>query len=142
MRKVQSSRATAGRANSVGSARAILRGDLEQVGLPTLLTIMEMERRSGILVLQRSRQIGRLHVRDGQILRARVEGPRRQNGAEAIFQMLTWADGQFELWQAEVEGRDEIQQRTAHLLMEGMRRLDESRVSETIPTETGLLVAF
>ena len=35
-----------------GSARAILRGDLDKVGLSTLLTILEMERRTGILVLQ------------------------------------------------------------------------------------------
>ena len=112
-----------------GSARAILRGEMDKVGLCTLLTILEMERRTGILVLQRPRQLGRLHVRDGQIIRARIEGQaaRQSTGAEAVYQMLTWPDGQFELWQAEVEGRDEIRQRTAYLLMEGMRRLDEGQ---------------
>jgi hypothetical protein len=111
-----------------GSARAILRGELDKIGLSTLLTILEMERRTGILVLQRRRQLGRLHVRDGQIIRARIEGQGRQSGAEAIYQMLAWQGeaGQFELWQAEVEGADEIRQRIAHLLMEGMRRIDEA----------------
>ena len=108
-----------------GSARAILRGEMDKIGLCTLLTILEMERRTGILVLQRRRQLGRLHVRDGQIIRARIEGQGRQAGPEAIYQMLTWAEGQFELWQAEVEGLDEIRLRTAYLLMEGMRRQDE-----------------
>ena len=108
-----------------GSTRAILRGEMDKIGLCTLLTILEMERRTGIVVLQRLRQLGRLHVRDGQIIRARIEGQAGRSGAEAIYQMLTWPDGQFELWQAEVEGRDEIHQRTTHLLMEGMRRLDE-----------------
>lgn len=115
-----------------GSARAILRGELDKIGLSTLLTILEMERRTGILVLQRRRQLGRLHVRDGQVIRARVEGQGRQAGAEAIYQMLSWQGqdgqqgGQFELWQAEVEGVDEIRLRTTYLLMEGMRRMDEA----------------
>jgi hypothetical protein len=111
-----------------GSARAILRGELDKIGLSTLLTILEMERRTGILVLQRRRQLGRLHVRDGQIIRARIEGQGRQSGAEAVYQMLAWQGetGQFELWQAEVEGADEIRQRIAYLLMEGMRRIDEA----------------
>jgi hypothetical protein len=109
-----------------GSARAILRGEMDKIGLSTLLTILEMERRTGILVLQRRRQLGRLHVRDGQIIRARIEGQGRQAGAEAIYQMLTWTEGQFELWQAEVEGADEIRQRITYLLMEGMRRMDEA----------------
>lgn len=114
-----------------GPARSILRGELDRIGLPTLLTILEMERRSGLLVLSRPRQLGRLHIRDGHIIRARIEGLRRQTGPEAVFQMLTWVDGQFELWHTEVEGRDEIRQRTTYLLMEGMRRLDEGREGDS-----------
>ena len=132
-----------------GSARAILRGELDKIGLCTLLTILEMERRTGILVLQRRRQLGRLHVRDGQIIRARIEGQGRQAGAEAIYQMLTWTEGQFELWQAEVEGSDEIRQRIAHLLMEGMRRMDEAATvslrparSQPVQAEPDFQVAF
>jgi hypothetical protein len=100
-----------------------------------------MERRSGLLVQPRPRQLGRLHVRDGQVIRAGVEDLRErdrcaQQGVEAAYQMLTWPDGQFELWHAErpLPGHDdpfedlgdEIQMRTTYLLMEGMRRLDES----------------
>jgi hypothetical protein len=112
-------------------ARSILRGELDRIGLCTLLTILEMERRSGLLVLSRPRQLGRLHIRDGLIIRARIEGARRQSGPEAVYQMLTWGDGQFELWHTEIEGRDEIRQRTTYLLMEGMRRLDEGRESDS-----------
>ncbi len=107
-------------------SKAILRGDLNKVGLPTLLTIVDMERRSGIFILQRGRQLGRLHVREGRIVRASIEGSRRHSGEQAVYQMLTWPDGQFELWTAEVAGRDEIGQGTAYLLMEGMRRIDEA----------------
>src|SRR5436190_19541800 len=122
-------RTSSARSAVLGPARSVLRGELDKVGLPTLLTILDMEKRTGILVLQRPRQLGRLHVRDGQIVRARVEGQRRQSGAEAVYQLVTWTDGQFELWLAEVEGRDEIRQPTSFLMMEGLRRMDESRGS-------------
>jgi hypothetical protein len=40
--------------------------------------------------------------------------------------MLSWPDGQFELWQAMVEGRDEVGTNTTFLLMESARRTDEA----------------
>ncbi len=107
--------------------RSILRGDVDKIRLPTLLTIVEMERRSGVLVAERGRQLGRLHLRDGRVVRARIEGGRRRSGAEAVYEMLNWSDGQFELWHAEIDLRDEIRASTSFLLIEGMRRLDEAR---------------
>src|SRR5688500_12107269 len=97
MRRMSSQRASANRRAALGSTRAILRGELDKIGLPTLLTMLEMERRSGILILQRPQQLGRLHVRDGQVIRASIEGTGRDSGTEAVFAMLTWPDGQFEL---------------------------------------------
>jgi hypothetical protein len=112
-----------------GTARSVLRGELENVGLPTLLTILDMERRSGLLLIQRRGTLGRLHVREGRVVRARIEGARNGQGSgiEAVFQMLGWADGQFELWQAVVEGRDEVGESTTFILIEGARRADEAR---------------
>jgi hypothetical protein len=121
-----------GSAEPRGAARAILRGEIENLGLPTLLTILDMERRTGMLLVQRQRTLGRLHVRDGRVIRARIEGTKRgdgnlASGAEAVYLMLTWEDGQFELWQAAVEGKDEVGESTTFLLMEGARRVDEAR---------------
>ena len=107
-----------------------MRGEVQNVGLPTLLTILDMERRSGLLLIQRQGTLGRLHVREGRVVRARIEGPRREGqgtGIEAVFQMLAWPDGQFELWQALVEGRDEVGESTTFLLIEAARRADEAR---------------
>jgi hypothetical protein len=118
-----------------GTARSILRGEIENVGLPTLLTILDMERRSGLLLIQRQKTLGRLHVREGRVVRARIEGASRgkagegATGAAAVYEMLGWPDGQFELWQAVVEGRDEVGSSTTFLLMENARRLDESAQS-------------
>jgi hypothetical protein len=118
-----------------GTARSILRGEIENVGLPTLLTILDMERRSGLLLIQRQKTLGRLHVREGRVVRARIEGARRGQGndqgtgAEAVYEMLSWSEGQFELWQAVVEGRDEVGSSTTFLLMENARRIDEASQS-------------
>jgi hypothetical protein len=124
-----------------GTARSILRGEIENVGLPTLLTILDMERRSGLLLIQRQGTLGRLHVREGRVVRARIEGARRGagqgSGAEAVYQMLGWADGQFELWQAQVEGRDEVGASTTFLLMEGARRADEASGIVSMPAAAG-----
>lgn len=113
-----------------GPSRSILRGELDKIGLVTLLTMLDMERRSGVLLVQRGRDLGRLYVRQGHVVRAKIEGPRRPANLEAVYEMLGWAEGQFELWHAEVEGKDEIAQPTSFLLMEGMRRLDEARLGE------------
>jgi hypothetical protein len=127
------------------AARAILRGEMENIGLPTLLTILDMERRTGMLLVQRERTLGRIHVREGRVVRARIEGTRRGDGnlacgAEAIYLMLTWSDGQFELWQTQPElldGKDEVGESTTYLLMEGARRVDEARGVIPRPDTTG-----
>ncbi len=130
----------AGRSAEVmNPARSILRGELDRIGLPTLLTMLDMERRSGVLLVQEGarRQLGRLHVRQGRVLRARIEGTPRGSGADAVYRMLAWRQGQFELWQAEVDGRDEVRCSTTFLLMEGMRRQDEAQAAAKVAQAGG-----
>jgi hypothetical protein len=127
-------RAGRGRSKRVGqpiAARSILRGEIDNVGLPTLLTILDLERRSGMVVVERRKVLGRLHVRHGRVIRARVEGTRRapSTGAEAVYEMLGWSDGQFELWQTaptDADGQDEVGESTTFLLIEAARRADEA----------------
>ena len=58
-----------------------LRGRLEQFGVATVLTFLDLERRSGqILVVTRER-VGRVWLRDGRVISARIEGSRRVNRA-------------------------------------------------------------
>lgn len=108
-------------------ARSILRGELDKIGLPTLLTILDMERRGGVLILQKGKQLGRLFVRDGRVIRAQLEGEQRLSGVDAVMQFLSWPRGVFELWQADVLGPDEVQCSTTFLLMEAARRHDEAK---------------
>jgi hypothetical protein len=141
MPKTPSPRTYAGRISVAASARAVLRGDLDQIGLSTILTILEMERRSGLLVVKHARQTVRIEVREGQAVRARMEGLRKPTGAEAVYEALAWTEGQFQLFGVKVAGRDEIGLRTTFLLMEGMRRIDVARGDDQRPPGAADLLA-
>ena len=141
MPKSPSPRTYAGRISVAASARAVLRGDLDQIGISTILTILEMERRSGLLVVKRARQTERIEVREGQVIRARMEGANKPTGADAVYEALAWTEGQFQLFGVKVAGRDEIGLRTTFLLMEGMRRIDEARGDDQRPPGAADLLA-
>ena len=104
---------------------ASLRGRLEQFGLATVLTFLDLERRSGELILAGEREVGRLWLRQGRVIRARIEGSRRIRKA-AVYEMLGWEQGRFSFAQTDVNGvEDEISAPTPMLLIEAARRTDE-----------------
>lgn len=103
-----------------------LRGDLAQLGISAVLTILEMERKSGVLLIEAG-CTGRVFIREGKIIAAFVEGQEQMIGADAVYSMLTWGSGAFRFTALDVDMEDQIQASTAHLLMEGARRVDEQQ---------------
>lgn len=102
-----------------------LRGRLEQFGLATVLTFLDLERRSGEVILLAGGEVGRLWLRQGHVIRARIEGSRRTR-KPAVYEMLGWAEGRFAFMQSEIaQIPDEIGVPTAMLLIEAARRTDE-----------------
>ena len=101
-----------------------LKGDLAQLGVSAVLIVLEMERKSGILVLK-NRVTGRVFLREGRVLSASFDQLKEPRGVEAIYEMLTWTSGWFEFSSLEVDMEDSIETSTTHLLMEGARRIDE-----------------
>jgi Domain of unknown function (DUF4388) len=107
-----------------------LHGSLDEFGLPTLLTFLDMERRSGLLSIRNQGLIGRLWLCRGRVVRARIDGAVRRSRKPAVFEMLGWGHGRFDftLLQVDVgEYANEIGSPTTRLLMEAARRADESR---------------
>jgi len=81
-----------GPASFRGSA---LQGDLAQVSLSTVLTLLELERRTGRLkVSGAAKRRGEIELLDGKFVRARVDGA---NGAptELVRELLRWKEGAF-----------------------------------------------
>ncbi|HTA20767.1 MAG TPA: DUF4388 domain-containing protein [Polyangia bacterium] len=105
-----------------------LRGRLEQFGLATVLTFLDLERRSGQVLVIMGDKTGRVWLRGGRVISARIEGSRRVNRA-AIYELLSWDRGRFAFTQEEPSAaNDEIGAPTMQLLMEAARRTDEAAV--------------
>lgn len=104
-----------------------LRGDLDQIGLSSLLVMFEMERKSGLLVIARAQPEARVRIYlvEGRIFAAQSDDGAFRN-ADAIYHVLGWKRGQFEFNAFVVEMRDEVEMSTTGLLLEGARRLDEA----------------
>lgn len=106
------------------SRGVMLRGNLAEISIPTLLSLFEFERKSGILVVLQDAAAARLFVADGRVVR--VEGPTDENTAFArVLALLDWSEGNFEFTSCEVVGRDELGIETSRLLLEHARRQDE-----------------
>lgn len=80
---------------------------------------------SGLITLHGPIGTGRLAVREGRVLRARIEADKGTRDAHAIYEMLQWAKGTFAFEAGEVSGEDRIERSTSFLLMEGARIVDE-----------------
>jgi hypothetical protein len=103
-------------------------GRLEQLGLSSLLVMMEMERKDGVLTLKEldSGAIGRIFLRHGHVVSARIDAHPEVDGRSSVYEMLTWKAGAFSFNAMEVEMEDTVQSSTTHLLMEGARLMDEA----------------
>jgi len=103
-----------------------LRGRLEQFGLATVLTFLDLERRSGQVLVVAHDQIGRVCLRAGQVISVRIEGSRRVNRA-ALYELLAWDSGWFAFTQEDLASAvDEIGEPTTLLLLDAASRFDEA----------------
>jgi DNA-binding response OmpR family regulator len=103
-----------------------LHGDLSQVGLSSLLVLIEMERKTGLLQLRAGDGLSaQVLVREGKVVHARLDGADDPVDAECVYYLLTWPAGEFEFVSCLVEGVDRVNVSTTGLLMEGARLMDE-----------------
>jgi hypothetical protein len=109
-----------------------LRGRLEQFSLATVLTFLDLERRSGELhVTGADGRVGRLWLRYGRVICSRIEGSRRVNRA-AVYELLTWDSGRFAFTHLDTATAvDELNAPTTLLLVEAARREDEAAANDS-----------
>jgi CheY-like chemotaxis protein/Tfp pilus assembly protein PilZ len=101
-----------------------LRGNLVDIGLGTLLSLLEFERKSGVLLVMRTSELARVFISDGKILKVETTVG---NGVpkDRLMRVLDWRDGQFEFSPAEIGGRDELGLSVTQVLLEHARVRDE-----------------
>ena len=103
-----------------------LRGSLVDIGLGTLLSLLEFERKSGVLLVLRPHELARVFISDGKILSVEMStGPKRPG--DRVMRLLDWNDGQFEFSPAEITGRNEVGLSVTQILLEHARSHDERR---------------
>lgn len=103
-----------------------LRGDLAQVQLPSVLSFLELEKKTGELLVI-GPKTAHLFLRDGRLLRVEVDGVvADQTSIELVWEVLGWHVGQFEFAAHEVPGEDLYERSITALLLDHARFTDEN----------------
>jgi DNA-binding response OmpR family regulator len=102
---------------------SVLRGSLAQMGVLDLLQSLDMGRKTCSLTLANNGDNCKLFFTEGQINHA-LYG--KLKGDEAVYKVLTWTEGNFEIDFKGASQEQTTTQSTQGLLLEGLRLLDES----------------
>ncbi|MDJ0762446.1 MAG: response regulator [Myxococcota bacterium] len=111
-------------------------GNLMDMGVVDLIQTIDFSRKSGVIHLAREDDEGEIYFSEGKVVDAVT---RHRQAADAVYRMLVWSEGTFEIEFRNIEREDRIELTTQGLLMEGMRRLDEwGRLQEQLPPLTSI----
>jgi len=106
-------------------------GQLSDMAVVDLIQTIEISRKSGVIHFTSGSRRGAIFFRNGKVIDAECGS---LQGADAVYRLLIWVDGQFEVEFKNVRRKDVIDLSSQGLLMEGMRRVDEwGRLLEQLP---------
>ncbi len=104
---------------------ADLRGRIGRLGLASIMGMLEMERRSGVLVVDTNEAVIYMVLQHGNVIRAGWRGERVSDGQQAVFTALDTVDGEYEFAEHDTSGPVELGQSVGSLLLEHARQRDE-----------------
>lgn len=136
-------RQTLNRATMHSGARS-MSGTIAEVPLPDLIQLFSSSKKTGTLVLNKDMVVAKIHLEKGRIVFASLSDQPDLEPLKAMFRILSWDDGNFDLLGPEPHNFPNlITMPTEHVLMEGLRQLDElrHRQSKMPPETTTLLIA-
>jgi DNA-binding response OmpR family regulator len=106
-------------------------GTLSDMAVVDLIQTIEISRKSGVIHFTGGERRAAIYFRNGKVIDAELG---RLQGEDAVYRLLIWADGEFEVEFKNIRRRDVVELSSQGLLMEGMRRLDEwGRLLEQLP---------
>lgn len=110
-----------------------IEGSLSQLGIPDLLQLLAMNKRSGRLTLTKGTDNGEIFVGEGKPIHARSG---RAEGEKALFRLLSWNEGSFHFSPGSPSpGKARIERAMDDALLEGMRQADEiARLTPQLPS--------
>ena len=101
-----------------------LSGRLDEVNVLDLIQMLELDQKTGALVLSHGERTGTLYFKDGTIIDADIRSPKRE---EPLFILLGWKAGRYLFLPDAVPERMPITASLAHLLFEDLRRLERRK---------------
>jgi len=119
-----------------GSTDGVVRGSLAQMNVIDLVQSLEMGRKSCLLTMTNGADKCEIYFSQGQAKHA-VYGP--SVGNEAVFKVLRWTEGNFQIDFAKSTTQETTTLNTQGLLMEGLRLLDEAQRDAAAEGEDVLL---
>ena len=106
----------------------VIQGRLEEMSILDLLQSLEMGQKSCRLTIRHQADTCELFFATGQCADGRL-GP--LEGEDAVFQVMRWPAGEFEIDFNSAPTRTTISRTTTGLLMEGLRLMDEGQRDST-----------
>lgn len=100
-----------------------VKGKLSDMSLASLISVNCNEMNQASLLLYREDKEGSIFLTDGNVVHAVLDS---FIGKEAVYEMLTWEDGEFELKKNVEPPERTITAGWSSLLLEGMHRIDEN----------------
>jgi pSer/pThr/pTyr-binding forkhead associated (FHA) protein len=112
------------------SSEARMSGELQEIPLPDLLQLFGTSKKDGVLLIDTLTAIGRVVLKQGQVHYAEICTAQGEiipmPPAKAIYRILTWENGLFELDPPNAKHYDKPLDLSAQaVLMEGFRQKDE-----------------
>ncbi len=113
-------------------SRTKFAGQLSDMAVVDLIQTIEISRKSGVIQFKHpDGKRAAIYFRNGKVIDAELG---RLGGDEAVYRLLVWSEGEFEVEFKNVRRKDVIEPSSQGLLMEGMRRVDEwGRLCEQLP---------
>jgi len=105
--------------------KAGLSGDLSQFGVATPLSILELERKTGVLTLEQPPERAELVIELGRITRAAIKDKPERNIVDTVCELIAWTSGRFSFAEQPVEASEGSHATTATILLEAAHKMDE-----------------
>ena len=104
----------------------VVRGNLRTLSLPSIVQVNCAEGNLARLRVRHQGREGSIYFADGNVVHAEMDG---EVGEEVVYELLTREDGDFFLEMGVEPPRRTITTNWSGLLLEGMRRIDESNAA-------------
>ncbi|MBN2497123.1 MAG: DUF4388 domain-containing protein [Deltaproteobacteria bacterium] len=113
-------------------------GRIDEVPLPDLLQLFTTSKKSGVMLIRRDEQVGKIYLRNGKIYYVSIDDDHDLGPQKAFTRLMAWEEGFFELTAPSNEKfMVELDESTEGLLMDAMREIDEfKRIEAQCPPTT------